>query len=158
MITVRSSGTNGDEADRISLFLPPPTYDEVITTNLYPPTPQIFHRRVCSQCSSCFLTLSDYKMSIECFLKISKLPTMYQQHLRKPRVFGPLCSFMGSKVDRKHLASEDARPVKGMASQLKMRNFLKSICTGTDLHPVSTILGLHIRCGLGLNRFYKKLS
>lgn len=43
--SVRSSGTNGDEADRISLFLPPPTYDEVITTNLYPPTPQIFHRR-----------------------------------------------------------------------------------------------------------------
>lgn len=66
--------------------------------------------------------------------------------------------FMGSKVGRKHLTSEDARPVKGMASQLKMRNFLKSICTGTDLHPVSTILGLHIRCGWGLNRFYKKLS
>ncbi|XP_062608916.1 uncharacterized protein LOC134270676 isoform X2 [Saccostrea cucullata] len=42
--SVRSSGTN-DEADRVSLFLPPPTYDEVITTNLYPPTPQILQRR-----------------------------------------------------------------------------------------------------------------
>nr|XP_022342150.1 uncharacterized protein LOC111135951 [Crassostrea virginica] len=43
--SVRSSGANGDEADRVSLFLPPPTYDEVITTNLYPPTPQMLLRR-----------------------------------------------------------------------------------------------------------------
>jgi hypothetical protein len=42
-----STGTNADEGDQISLFLPPPTYDEVITTNLYPPTPQMLQRRVC---------------------------------------------------------------------------------------------------------------
>ncbi|KAK3086257.1 hypothetical protein FSP39_015833 [Pinctada imbricata] len=38
------STTLGEEevsADRVSLFLPPPTYEEVITTNLYPPTPEM---------------------------------------------------------------------------------------------------------------------
>ncbi|KAL5020993.1 hypothetical protein ScPMuIL_000148 [Solemya velum] len=30
-----------NESDNISLFLPPPTYNEVMTTDLYPPTPEL---------------------------------------------------------------------------------------------------------------------
>lgn len=30
-----------DEEDNASLYMPPPSYDEVVTTDLYPPTPQM---------------------------------------------------------------------------------------------------------------------
>ncbi|OWF42038.1 uncharacterized protein LOC110461658 [Mizuhopecten yessoensis] len=33
--------TNRDEEDHASLYMPPPTYEEVVTTDLYPPTPQM---------------------------------------------------------------------------------------------------------------------
>ncbi|XP_033755407.1 uncharacterized protein LOC117338245 [Pecten maximus] len=32
---------NGDDEDHASLYMPPPTYEEVVTTDLYPPTPQM---------------------------------------------------------------------------------------------------------------------
>ncbi|XP_069111922.1 uncharacterized protein [Argopecten irradians] len=32
---------NRDDEDHASLYMPPPTYEEVVTTDLYPPTPQM---------------------------------------------------------------------------------------------------------------------
>ncbi|XP_046565056.1 uncharacterized protein LOC124273791 [Haliotis rubra] len=38
--SINGEGMSGD-GDNASLFMPPPTYDEVVTTDLYPATPQM---------------------------------------------------------------------------------------------------------------------